>query len=91
MSGDGKAETGKKIMTEEEAKTGRVHFSILLEYCRACTWHMSILSVVLFVFVNVASVGGNFWLAAWSNAEESAQQENFTGTTACDGDNGTSV
>lgn len=96
VSGDGKEaaekeKKGSKLTTEEEAKTGRALFSILLAYCRACTFPMSILVLVLGMFINVFSVSGNFWLAAWSNAEDRSGSENFTGSTACDGVNGTIV
>ncbi len=84
---------GSELMTEEEAKTGHVHFSILIEYCKAGTWPMSILTLLLYVFTNISSVASNFWLAAWSNAEDRGRLEegNFTMSTACDGVNGTSM
>ena len=95
MSADEK-EGGKKgteLMTEEEAKTGRVQFSILLAYCKACTRPMAILTLLMYTFTNVSSVAGNFWLATWSNAEDRGRLEegNFTQSTACDRTNGTSV
>ena len=80
-------------MTEEEAKTGHVQLSILVTYCKACTWTMTVVTLLLYVFTNVSSVGSNFWLAAWSNAEDRAKLEegNFTQSTACDGVNGTTM
>ena len=82
---------GTDLIADEQAKTGRVQFSILLAYCRACTWPMTLITLLMYMLVNVASVVANFWLASWSNAEENAHMENFTGTTACDGTNSTIV
>lgn len=86
-----KATKGTELIADEEAKTGRVHFSILLAYCRACTWPMTIITLFMYMFVNISSVAANFWLVAWSNAEGSAAMENFTQTTACDRTNSTIV
>ncbi len=86
-----KKSNAKDLIAEEEAKTGRVHLSILWEYCKACTWPMMFFAIFLFFITNVASVGSNFWLAAWSNAEDGAIKGNFSGNTACDGVNGTSM
>lgn len=88
---DGMKWKGSRLTTVEEAKTGRVHFSIVLAYCKACTWPMSIITFLCFLFGYASSVGGNFWLAAWSNAEDQALGDNFTQTTACDGFNDTST
>ena len=96
VSTDEKEATKKKgteLMTEEEAKTGRVHASILVAYCKACTWPVVIITLLIYVFTNVSSVAGNFWVAAWSNAEDRSTlgDGNFTQSTACDGVNGTIV
>lgn len=82
---------GTELIAEEEAKTGNVHFSILLAYCRACTWPMTLITLFMYLSVNISSVAANFWLATWSNSEEKARMENFTQTTACDRTNSTIV
>ena len=81
---EGAEKKGSKLTTKEEAKTGRVHYSILVAYCKACTWPMTVITFFFFLFGYASSVGGNFWLAAWSNAEDQAPGANFTQTTACD-------
>lgn len=91
---DGKTRKASELIAEEEVKTGRVHFSILLAYGKACTWPMTLLTLLFYAATNVASVGGNFWLAVWSNAESRALEEgpdNFTQGSACDVDGGTSM
>ena len=81
----------KGLTTQEEVKTGSIHVSILVAYCKACTWPMSILTFFFFLFGYAASVGGNFWLATWSNVEAQTPGVNFTQTTACDAVNHTSM
>lgn len=82
---------GSELISKEEAKTGRVHLSILVAYFKACTLTMTFITLFLLIFIYVPSVGGNFWLATWSNAEERALGENFTQVTACDGFNDISM
>ena len=84
------------LMTEEKAETGRVQFSVLLAYLKACTWIMSGITVLLYILTNSASVGANFWLAEWSNAEgalENATKYNgtFSPLTFCDHSNYTDM
>ena len=88
---DGTEKKVSGLIMKEEAKTGRIHFSILVAYCKACTWPMTIITFFFFLFGYASSVGGNFWLATWSNAEDQVPRENFTRTTACDGFNATSM
>ena len=66
-----------------------MQLSILLAYCRACTWAMTGVVLLMFLFTNMASVGGNFWLATWSNAEERAVSGDFNQSNGCDGENST--
>ena len=84
------------LITEEKAETGRVKFSVLLAYLKACTWVMSGLTILLYILTTSASVGSNFWLAEWSNAEgalENATKYNgtFDSVTICDHSNYTDV
>ena len=73
-------------MTEEKAETGRVTFSVLLTYCKACTWHLAILVVLFNVLSTAVAVGTNFWLAEWSTAASYLLLVNSTvgPVTACD-------
>ena len=58
----------KSLISEEKAQTGRVTFAVILAYCRACTWYMTVFVLIFNVLSNVFAVVTNFWLADWSNA-----------------------
>ena len=58
----------KSLISEEKVITGRVTFSVILAYCRACTWYMTVFVLLFNVLSNVFAVVTNFWLADWSNA-----------------------
>ena len=78
----------KSLISEEKVLTGRVTFSVILAYCRACTWYMTVLVLLFNVLSNVFAVVTNFWLADWSNAAEKSITAggNFSvdQVTACD-------
>jgi cytoskeletal protein RodZ len=57
------------LIVEEKAESGSMKFSIVLDYCRACTWPMAIVTVVFFVLTHAASIASSFWLVKWSNAQ----------------------
>ena len=44
---------------------------MFFDYARSLTWYMAVLIVLFYVLTNGLSVGGNFWLAAWSDKEDS--------------------
>ena len=80
----------KSLITEERAETGRVTFAVILAYCRACTWYMTVFVLVFNILSNVFAVVTNFWLADWSNAEATRDANSDGGNhtvvevTACD-------
>ena len=45
--------------------------SVFFDYARSLTWYMALLILLFNVLSNGLSVGGNFWLAAWSDKEGS--------------------
>jgi hypothetical protein len=57
------------LIVEEKAESGSVKFSVVLDYCRACTWPMAIITVVFFMLTHSASIASSFWLVKWSNAQ----------------------
>ena len=57
------------LIVEEKAESGSVKFSVILDYCRACTWPMAVVTVVFFVLTHAATIGSGFWLAKWSSAQ----------------------
>ena len=88
------AESNKKsLISEERAETGRVTFAVILAYCRACTWYMTLFVLVFNVVTNVFAVVTNFWLADWSNAAAAGGggegNQTVVQVTACDGANST--
>lgn len=46
----------------------QVHISVLFSYIRACTYPLSLLTMILYLMANGASLASNFWLADWSNS-----------------------
>ena len=66
------------LIVEEKAESGSVKLSVILDYCRACTWPVAIITVVFFVLTHGASIASSFWLAKWSNeqANEVALEKN---------------
>ena len=75
----------KSLISEEKVETGRVTFSVILAYCRACTWYMSICVMLFHTISSILSIGTNFWLAEWSTAAGNLLQPNNTiQVTACD-------
>jgi len=47
----------------------QVKFGVFVEYFKASSYLMSFLLIFFYIFSNVASVGSNFWLAAYSNTQ----------------------
>lgn len=71
----------------------QVKLSVLITYCRACSYFLSFLTILFFVCMNGASIASNFWLADWSNSEDATLGLNLSNTTynhttACDRANG---
>ena len=75
----------KSLISEEKVETGRVTFSVILAYCRACTWYMSICVMLFHTISSILAIGTNFWLAEWSTAAGNLLKPNNTiQVTACD-------
>ena len=63
-----KQDKNKMLISEERAETGRITFAVILAYCRACTWYMTVFVLLFNVLSNTFAIVTNFWLADWSNA-----------------------
>ena len=61
------------LITKEKAESGSVKLSVILAYCQACAWPMTVITVITYIFAQGTSIGSNFWLAKWSNAQENEQ------------------
>lgn len=57
------------LIVEEKAESGSVKLSVILSYCRACTWPVATITVLFFVLTQAASIASSFWLAEWSSAQ----------------------
>ncbi len=85
------------LISEEKPMSGNIKLSVIVEYCRACTWPMVVITVLLFVLSQVAAAASKFWLANWSNSQANEQvfEKNesavFQQVTFCDSVNGSSV
>ncbi|XP_033647488.1 ATP-binding cassette sub-family C member 9-like [Asterias rubens] len=61
--------TGTKLIDDEAMEHGSVSYSVYLFYCRAATWIVAVGYVASYVANSGFTVGTNFWLATWSEAE----------------------
>ena len=57
------------LISEEKAMSGNVKLSVIFAYCRACTWFVTVITVILNILAQAASITTNFWLSKWSNAQ----------------------
>ena len=57
--------------------------SVFFNYVRSLTWYMAILILLFNVLANGLSVGGNFWLAAWSDREDKPTRISGAETYVC--------
>ncbi|KAK7503044.1 hypothetical protein BaRGS_00005670, partial [Batillaria attramentaria] len=59
-----------KLIEEESVESGRVSLSVYMELARALGGRYALLMLVLFTIYNIASLGGNLWLSAWTDDTE---------------------
>ncbi|XP_026080611.1 canalicular multispecific organic anion transporter 1-like isoform X1 [Carassius auratus] len=72
-SGDRK---GQRLIEKEAMETGRVKFSVYLQYLRSMGWCFVTWSFVFYFIQNVAIIGQNLWLSDWT--EDSVKYFNTT-------------
>ena len=71
--------------------------TIIITYCRACSWLMTFLTLLFYVLTSGASVAAGYWLAEWSDAEENSLGSSGDGNSSskmsnvCDQENGPSL
>ncbi|KAK9963932.1 hypothetical protein ABG768_005147 [Culter alburnus] len=73
-SGDKK---GQRLIEKEAMETGRVKFSVYLQYLRSMGWCYVSLSFVFYFIQNVAVIGQNLWLSEWTNDAEKYFNETY--------------
>uniref|UniRef100_A0A8C1PRK6 Uncharacterized protein n=1 Tax=Cyprinus carpio TaxID=7962 RepID=A0A8C1PRK6_CYPCA len=72
-SGDKK---GQRLIEKEAMETGRVKFSVYLQYLRSMGWCFVTWSFLFYFIQNVAVIGQNLWLSDWT--EDSVKYFNTT-------------
>ncbi|XP_042718857.1 ATP-binding cassette sub-family C member 2 [Lagopus leucura] len=68
---------GQKLIEKEAVETGKVKFSMYMQYLRAVGFGFSFLVAMGFVGNYVAYVGTNLWLSAWTDDAERYQNETY--------------
>uniref|UniRef100_A0A671T8T7 ATP-binding cassette, sub-family C (CFTR/MRP), member 2 n=1 Tax=Sinocyclocheilus anshuiensis TaxID=1608454 RepID=A0A671T8T7_9TELE len=63
-SGDKK---GQRLIEKEAMETGRVKFSVYLQYLRSMGWCLVTWSFLFYFIQNVAIIGQNVWLSDWTD------------------------
>ncbi|XP_061492311.1 ATP-binding cassette sub-family C member 2 isoform X2 [Rhineura floridana] len=58
---------GQRLIDKETMETGKVKFSMYLQYFRAVGWCLSIWVFIAYVGQSAAFVGSNLWLSFWTN------------------------
>ncbi|KAL7855414.1 hypothetical protein AOLI_G00190180 [Acnodon oligacanthus] len=58
---------GQRLIEKEAMETGKVKFSVYMQYLRSMGWGYATMFVVVYFIQNVAFVGQNVWLSEWTN------------------------
>ncbi|KAL4641040.1 canalicular multispecific organic anion transporter 1 [Arapaima gigas] len=58
---------GQKLVEKEAMETGKVKFSVYMQYLRATGWGYIISIFMAYLIQNVAFIGQNLWLSDWTN------------------------
>ncbi|KAI7805399.1 canalicular multispecific organic anion transporter 1 isoform X1 [Triplophysa rosa] len=64
---DSSDKKGRRLIEKEAMETGKVKFSVFLQYLRAMGWGYTIWSFLIYFVQNVAFIGQNLWLSDWTN------------------------
>ncbi|CAI5775246.1 canalicular multispecific organic anion transporter 1 [Podarcis lilfordi] len=58
---------GQRLIDKEAMETGKVKFSMYLQYLRAVGWCLSTMVLLAYIGQAVATIGSNLWLSEWTN------------------------
>ncbi|KAK2824276.1 hypothetical protein Q5P01_021451 [Channa striata] len=58
---------GQRLIEKEAMETGKVKFSVYLQYLRAMGWGYAVMVFVVYFIQNIAFIGQNLWLSDWTN------------------------
>nr|XP_055026726.1 ATP-binding cassette sub-family C member 2-like isoform X1 [Misgurnus anguillicaudatus] len=73
---DSSDKKGQRLIEKEAMETGKVKFSVYLQYLRAIGWGYTCWSLLIYIVQNVAAIGQNLWLSDWTN--DAVKYENTT-------------
>ncbi|KAM4591513.1 ATP-binding cassette sub-family C member 2 [Odontesthes bonariensis] len=58
---------GQRLIEKETMETGKVKFSVFLQYLRALGWGYTAIVFAIYIIQNVAMIGQNLWLSDWTD------------------------
>ncbi|CAL8283935.1 unnamed protein product [Arctogadus glacialis] len=67
---------GQRLIEKETMETGKVKFSMYLQYLRAVGWGYTTMMFLMYLVQNVAFIGQNLWLSDWTT--DSVEYFNMT-------------
>ncbi|XP_061083514.1 ATP-binding cassette sub-family C member 2-like [Conger conger] len=68
---------GQSLIEKEAMETGKVKFSMYLQYLQAMGWGYCTLVFVVYLLQNIAFIGQNLWLSDWTNDSAKYQNETY--------------
>ena len=69
-----------KLVEEEERAMGSVSARVYIDYAKAATWTLTILTIVGYTLRQAIRMGTDYWLAEWSEASRMAVSGASRGT-----------
>ncbi|KAF4071490.1 hypothetical protein AMELA_G00273860 [Ameiurus melas] len=58
---------GQRLIEKETMETGKVKFSVYLQYLRSLGWGFTTMFITVYFIQNIAFLGQNLWLSEWTN------------------------
>ncbi|XP_053475532.1 canalicular multispecific organic anion transporter 1 [Ictalurus furcatus] len=58
---------GQRLIEKETMETGKVKFSVYLQYLRSVGWGFTTMFITVYFIQNIAFLGQNLWLSEWTN------------------------
>ncbi|XP_061083740.1 ATP-binding cassette sub-family C member 2-like [Conger conger] len=68
---------GQNLIEKEAMETGKVKFSMYVQYLKAMGWGYCTLVFVVYLLQNIAFIGQNLWLSDWTNDSAKYQNETY--------------
>uniref|UniRef100_A0A8B9K2A1 ATP-binding cassette, sub-family C (CFTR/MRP), member 2 n=1 Tax=Astyanax mexicanus TaxID=7994 RepID=A0A8B9K2A1_ASTMX len=65
--GDADERKGRRLIESETVQTGRVKFSVYLQYLSSMGWGYASMFAVVYFIQSLAFIGQNLWLSDWTN------------------------